>query len=115
MSSDAGSSEVGELVEDQRASDMPSEVMREVETAGLRELVEQLPERQRYVLIRRYGLDEHDTATLAELSDELSISRTRVRELQRDAEQHLRGRLAPEPCRRDTCQQRTGNRQKSPR
>jgi RNA polymerase primary sigma factor len=115
VSSDVDSSEVGELVEDQRASDMPSEVMRGIETEVLRELVGQLPERQRYVLIRRYGLDEHDTATLAELSDELSISRTRVSELQRDAERHLRGRIAPEPCRRDTRQRRTGNRQRSPR
>ena len=116
VSSDVGSSEVGELVEDQRASDMPSEVMREIEIAGLRELLEQLPDRQRYVLVRRYGLDGRDTATLAELSEELSISRTRVSELQRDAERRLRGRLAPQPCRRDTCQRRTGkSRQRSPR
>jgi len=115
VSSDAGSTEVGELVEDQGASDVPGEVLREMETAGLRELVEQLPERQRYVLIRRYGLDERDAATLSELSDHLSISSGRVRQLQRDAEGRLRGLLAPELCPRDTRQRRTRNRQRSPR
>jgi RNA polymerase primary sigma factor len=113
--SDAGSSEVGELVQDERASDTLGEVMRQIETEGLQKAVEQLPERQRYVLVRRYGLDERGAATLAELSDELSISRKRVSQLQRDAERRLRGRVAPERCRRDTCQQRTDNRQRSPR
>jgi RNA polymerase primary sigma factor len=113
VSSDAGSSEVGALVEDERASDTPGAVMRQGQTEGLRKAVEQLPERQPYVLVRRYGLDERGAATLAELSDELSISRERVRQLQRDAERRLRGRLAPERCRRDTCQQRTSNRQRS--
>ncbi len=90
MSSDADSSEVGELVEDERASDTPGEVLREIETAGLREAIERLPERQRYVLVRRYGLGEVEAATLAELSEELGISRERVRQLQREAERMLR-------------------------
>jgi RNA polymerase primary sigma factor len=115
VSSDVGSSEVGELLQDERVSDTPGAVMRQMETEGLQKAVEQLPERQRHVLVRRYGLDERDAATLAELSDELSISRTRVSELQRDAERRLRGRLAPERCRRDTCKQRTGNRQRRER
>ncbi|HEU4846849.1 MAG TPA: sigma factor-like helix-turn-helix DNA-binding protein, partial [Rubrobacteraceae bacterium] len=47
------------------------------------------PERHRYVLLRRYGLDDRDVATLAQLSDELDISRERVRQLQREAERML--------------------------
>jgi RNA polymerase primary sigma factor len=34
------------------------------------------------VLVRRYGLDDKDPATLAELSDELELSRERIRQLQ---------------------------------
>src|SRR5215203_2757463 len=34
LSSDEGSSELGDLIEDERASDTPGEVMREMETAG---------------------------------------------------------------------------------
>ncbi len=89
LSSEDGASEIGDFVEDERASDTPGEVMREMETAGLQEAVERLPERHRYVLIRRYGLDEREVATLATLSDELDISRERVRQLQREAERML--------------------------
>jgi RNA polymerase primary sigma factor len=42
------------------------------------------------VLLRRYGLDDLDVATLAQLSDELGISRERVRQLQREAERILK-------------------------
>ena len=89
LSSDEGSSEVGDLIEDERASDTPGEVMREMETAGLGQAIERLPERHRYVLVRRYGLGDRDVATLAELSEELGISRERVRQLQREAERML--------------------------
>jgi len=89
LSSDEGSSELGDLIEDERASDTPGEVMRDMETAGLEQAIERLPERHRYVLLRRYGLDDRDVATLAQLSDELDISRERVRQIQREAERML--------------------------
>ena len=89
LSSDEGSSELGDLIEDERASDTPGEVMREMETAGLEQAIGRLPERHQYVLLRRYGLDDRDVATLAELSGELDISRERVRQLQREAERML--------------------------
>jgi RNA polymerase primary sigma factor len=90
LTSDDDSSELGEFVEDERASDTPGTVMLEMETAQLGEAIERLPERNRYVLIRRYGLDEQDTATLAQLSEELGVSRERIRQLQREAERMLR-------------------------
>jgi len=89
LSSDDTASELGDLLEDERASDTPGQVMREMETTGLQEAIRRLPERHRYVLVRRYGLDNHDVATLAQLSDELNISRERVRQLQREAERML--------------------------
>jgi len=90
LTSDDDSSELGEFVEDERASDTPGTVMREMETAQLGEAIQRLPERNRYVLIRRYGLDDQDTATLAQLSEELGVSRERIRQLQREAERMLR-------------------------
>jgi RNA polymerase primary sigma factor len=89
LSSEEDASELGDFVEDERASDTPGEVMREMETAGLQEAIKRLPERHRYVLIRRYGLDDSEAATLAVLSDELDISRERVRQLQQEAERML--------------------------
>ena len=88
---DASSSELGDFVEDDKASDTAGEVMREMETEHLKEAIERLPDRARYVLVRRYGLDDRDPATLAELGDELEISRERVRQLQREAERILKG------------------------
>ena len=90
LGTDEEASELGELVEDERASDTAGEVMREMETEGLQAAIEGLPERHRYVLVRRYGLDDQKSATLAELSEELKISRERIRQLQREAERMLR-------------------------
>ncbi len=90
LTSDDDSSELGEFVEDERASDTPGTVMREMETAQLGEAIERLPERNRYVLVRRYGLDDQAPATLAQLSEELGVSRERIRQLQREAERMLR-------------------------
>jgi RNA polymerase primary sigma factor len=90
LSSDADSSELGDFIEDERESEVASEVVRELETRRLMESVERLPERQRRVLVRRYGLDGEEPATLADLSEELGVSRERVRQLQREAEVVLR-------------------------
>ncbi|HVF00570.1 MAG TPA: RNA polymerase sigma factor RpoD/SigA [Rubrobacteraceae bacterium] len=87
----SAASQLGDFVEDERASDTPGEVMREMETEHLKEAIERLPDRAKYVLVRRYGLDDRDPATLAELGDELQISRERVRQLQREAERILKG------------------------
>jgi len=90
LTSNDDSSEVGDFVEDEQASDTAGEVMREMETEGLQGAIEGLPERHRHVLVRRYGLDDQKPATLANLSEELEISRERVRQLQREAERMLR-------------------------
>jgi len=91
MSSDSDATEIGELIEDERASEVAGTVIGEMEMDWLAEAVEKLPERHRYVLIKRYGLDDEETATLAQLSEELGISRERVRQVQREAERMLGG------------------------
>src|SRR5918998_1730963 len=90
LSSDEGSSELGDLIEDERESGVVGEVVEELETSHLMESVARLPERKRRVLVRRYGLDGEKPATLADLSEELAVSRERVRQLQREAERILR-------------------------
>ena len=86
LSSEEGAFALGDLIEDERVSDTPDAVMRRMEVAHLKEAIWRLPERHRHALIRRYGLDDRKPATLAELGDELRISRERVRQLQREAE-----------------------------
>ena len=90
LSSDKGSSELGELVEDELSSDTPDTVMSEMESSELGEAIDRLPERYRYVLVRRYGLDNKDPGTLAEVGDELELSRERVRQLQMQAVKRLK-------------------------
>jgi RNA polymerase primary sigma factor len=84
-----GATELGDLLEDVHTPDTADTVAREMERLGLQAAIERLPERTRYVLIRRYGLDDRRKATLAELSGELGISRERVRQLQTGAEKFL--------------------------
>jgi RNA polymerase primary sigma factor len=90
LTSEEGSSELGELVEDERSSDTPASVMSGMESSQLGEAIDRLPERYRYVLVRRYGLDDEEPATLAELSEKLELSRERVRQLQLKAVHMLR-------------------------
>jgi RNA polymerase primary sigma factor len=90
LTSEEDSSELGDFIEDERESGIASQVVRGLETHRLMESVERLPERQRRVLVRRYGLDGKEPATLADLSEELGVSRERVRQLQREAEGVLR-------------------------
>jgi RNA polymerase primary sigma factor len=93
LSSGEDGSELGEFIEDEEASDTAGEVMGVMERASFQEALERLPERHWYVLLRRYGLDQRKPATLAELVEELEVSRHRVKQLQRQAEQMLKSRM----------------------
>ena len=53
-------------------------------------LIAQLPERQRFVLERRYGLNDRGVQTLAEIAEELGLTRERVRQIQSEALKRLR-------------------------
>ena len=90
LGSGEDASELGNLVEDQASSDVSESVVRDLEVHWLGEAISRLPERHRHVLVKRYGLDEEETATLAQLADELKVSKERVRQLQREAERMLR-------------------------
>ena len=81
-SSEENASRLGDFVVDERASDMVVEVLRTMEVERLGKAIERLPERMRYILVRRYGLDGRDPATLAELGKELIVTRERIRQLQ---------------------------------
>jgi RNA polymerase primary sigma factor len=75
-----------DFIVDETHLDVPDAVIEEIEATWLKEAIGRLPQKARYVLVRRYGLDHRDTLTLAELAAELKLSRERVRQLQREAE-----------------------------
>jgi RNA polymerase primary sigma factor len=87
-------SELGDVIEDERTLNVCEAVIAELERAQLMEAIGQLPEKARHVLVRRYGLDDRECATLDELGTELELSRGRVRRLQREAERMLKVRLS---------------------
>jgi RNA polymerase primary sigma factor len=90
LGSEEDASELGSLVEDQGSSDVSEVVLRDMEVGWLGEAISRLPQRHRRVLVKRYGLDEEQTATLAQLAEELRVSKERIRQIQREAEQMLR-------------------------
>jgi RNA polymerase primary sigma factor len=85
-SDEDGASRYEAFIVDETLLDIPDAVIEEMETAWLREAIGRLPQKARYVLVRRYGLDDRKPPTLAELAAELELSRERVRQLQREAE-----------------------------
>lgn len=90
VSTERSDSRVGDHVIDGDASDVPERVLEEIESIQLKKAIDRLPERARVVLVRRYGLDGREPATLAQLATELRISKERVRQLQSEAERLLK-------------------------
>lgn len=56
--------------------------------------LDELPDRVRTVLVRRYGLDGQPERTLEEVAQEIGLTRERIRQIQEAAEVRLRNRLA---------------------
>ena len=85
--------ELQDLLEDDGPSPetyMAQESLRQ----DLANLMADLTPQQREVLILRYGLDDGHELSLAKVGDRLSLSRERVRQLERQALDHLRRRKA---------------------
>ncbi len=58
--------------------------------ANLEQWLEQLNEKQRDVVERRFGLHGHEICTLEEVGNEIGVTRERVRQIQMDALKRLR-------------------------
>ncbi|HSY29501.1 MAG TPA: RNA polymerase sigma factor RpoS [Burkholderiaceae bacterium] len=54
-------------------------------TSLVHDWLKKLPDKQRVVIIRRFGLDNDDPATLEELAAEMSVTRERIRQIQQEA------------------------------
>jgi RNA polymerase nonessential primary-like sigma factor len=67
----------------------------------IRQWLNELTERQRRVIERRYGLNGTEVATLEHLAGELGVTRERVRQIQAEALEKLRTRLRAQGMSRD--------------
>jgi RNA polymerase nonessential primary-like sigma factor len=54
-------------------------------TTLVHDWLKKLPDKQRIVIIRRFGLDNDDPATLEELAAEMNVTRERIRQIQQEA------------------------------
>jgi RNA polymerase primary sigma factor len=95
LSRDGEGPGLGEVVEDEGASGALDALIVRSEVESLMRAVGRLPERHRRVLVGRYGLGDRDTATLAQLGEELGVCKERVRALQLEAERALRTGTMP--------------------
>jgi RNA polymerase nonessential primary-like sigma factor len=61
-----------------------------------------LPDKQRVVVMRRFGLDNDDPATLETLAEEMGVTRERVRQIQQEALVKLKRAMAARGVVRDS-------------
>lgn len=85
--------ELGELLEDTGPSPEDFAAQASLRTE-LQTLMQELTPQQREVLALRFGLNDGRSLTLAKIGDRLSISRERVRQIEREALTKLRKRRA---------------------
>lgn len=71
-------------------------------TALVREWLHKLPDKQRIVIIRRFGLDNDHPATLETLAEEMGVTRERIRQIQQEALFKLKRSLAAKGVGRDS-------------
>jgi RNA polymerase primary sigma factor/RNA polymerase nonessential primary-like sigma factor len=87
---DDGGASVADLIEDTEAVDAQEAVEQREVAEQLRALVGTLPERQARIVTQRYGLSDGRARSLQELSEELGLTRERVRQLEKESLRLLR-------------------------
>jgi len=71
-------------------------------TVLVRDWLQKLPDKQRVVVMRRFGLDNDDPATLETLAEEMGVTRERVRQIQQEALVKLKRAMAARGVVRDS-------------
>ena len=71
-------------------------------TVLVRDWLSRLPDKQRIVVMRRFGLDNDDPATLETLAEEMGVTRERVRQIQQEALIKLKRAMAARGVVRDS-------------
>lgn len=84
---------IGEAISDDNC-ELPEDVLEHAETGTfVRVWLNDLNDKQRWVIERRFGLSGQDVHTLEQLAESLEVTRERVRQIQMEALHHLRRML----------------------
>ena len=84
---------IGDTIVDPAAEDAYQKVLDALETRGVRDLTEQLDERERTVIRAHYGLGQ-DAQTLSEIGAGLGLTAERARQIEAGALSKLRAALS---------------------
>lgn len=88
---DDGDTELGDLLPNQDELSPEEYVERDYRKQVMWKMLADLPERERKVLILRFGLDDGQPDTLDQVGEKLKISKERVRQLEERAKRQIRG------------------------
>jgi RNA polymerase primary sigma factor len=83
-------SNLGDFLEDPNASDPVDEASRELLKEQMADAFETLTDRERAVLLMRFGVDGTQARTLEDVGKELGVTRERVRQIEAKALRKLR-------------------------
>jgi RNA polymerase sigma factor (sigma-70 family) len=92
-----GTTELGETVPDPEAETEFDEVLDRLRSDTVRDLTDELDERERTVVMRHYGL-AGPARTLAEIGTELGVTAERTRQIEHDALEKLRAAAVAPPA-----------------
>jgi RNA polymerase primary sigma factor len=89
-----GDGELADLFADRHAADPAEEADQTLREKRVREVLADLPQRERHIVERRFGLGGEPVASLETIGKELGLTRERVRQLERDVLQRLTRELS---------------------
>lgn len=82
--------ELGETLEQEVVPPAEEELIRRRFEEDVRQALAELDEKERAVVMLRFGLDDQEPRTLQEIGDELHLSRERIRQIEARAKEKLR-------------------------
>ena len=91
-------SRLGDFIEDADAAVAEDAVAFQMMKGDVRNVLETLEERERDVVVMRFGLDGEQPRTLEQIGKRFGLSRERVRQIERETMTKLRDPSAPTPC-----------------
>ena len=90
VQSDEDSLTLEETLSDESKGNPDNLLMAQSSQEEIKKILDTLPERDREILLLRYGLEDENPDTLAEISKKLNISRERVRQIEQRAVRKVR-------------------------
>lgn len=88
--SDEQSDEIGDIIaQEQEVESIIDEIVKNEEVQALYKAIKQLDERERIVIVMRYGIGGRAEATLDEVALKIGKTKERVRQIQKNAEEKM--------------------------